>query len=1423
MNPYRLFVLAIVLVCCLHLDIQAQIIQSKFTHLDVNDGLSQGSVYAICQDYTGLIWIGTRDGLNKYDARKFTVYRNLQGDSTSLSDNYVISMLEDSKHRLWVGTYYGLNVFDRDKDQFERIALKDFKGVVLHSQPIIYSIFEDGSGTLWISTGKGVFRIDEGKNDAELVFHSTLFPNDSIPSNLVQFVYRDSEELLWICTEAGLYVMQEDDDQGKLTFRHAFFGGGDGQALNDQNTTIVEEVSEGILWIGTKKGGINSYDKSTGKFSYITHDPKNPNGLLNNEIRSIFKDVRGGYWIGTFGGLNYYSKEGLWQRFVSDQKNPYSLSHNSVRPVFQDRKGAVWVGTFFGGVSVLDSDIPRFDNYTHSPYVPSLSHHVISRILLASEDGNELWIGTEGGGLNYLDRKKNTFKYYAYEENNPASLSHDNVKSLYLDKSDNLWIGTYLGGINLLRKGTESFIRIAHEPGRSSSLSHNSVYAIAEDEEGNFWFGTYGGGLNFMARDSENHFERYSPSSSGKYFISSEWIRSLDFDSKGNLWVGSEEGLNVLWKGAEEFQTFRFSLENPKSISGNVIISVFEDSKGRIWIGTYKNGLNLYHPEDGSFSGYGVEDGLPGNNIFGIAEDGKGDLWLSTNYGISRFSPDSGTTRNFNIEDGISGNEFVMGSYCMLNTGEIAFGGFQGLTVFHPDSLRSNTYVPPVILTDFKLFNKSVPPGDGRILSNHIAETEELVLRHNQNVFSVEFSALNYLLPSKNRYAYKLTGFEEDWNYVDNPVASYTNLNAGSYTLMVKGSNNDGLWNEVPRLLSIKVLPPLWKTWWAFLIYGLLMVSGVLLLVRFTKIRSKLEQNLYIEQLEKERQKEMNEIKLNFFTNISHEFRTPLTLILTPLDRILADMDLNRESKTMLESIRQSGFRLLRLVNQLLDFRKQETGNMEIRATREDLVGFLKEVFLTFRYYANEKKINLTFESEEEAIQVYFDRDMIEKVIVNLLSNSIKYTEQGGKVCLKVGKSKPNTGFPEGSAFFTVEDNGRGIPSQDLETVFDCFYQVSDKFSRSRGRENSSGIGLALAKGLVKEHKGTIEVESNNQEDKEKRYTRFTVTIPLGNRHLKSDQIDVEEYDVLRDIRTLDGELLGHLHYDILNLSAVSETGQDTKTRQENKPLLVIVEDNEEVRALVGESLSDIYQVVVAADGLEGWERIQRYIPDLIISDVMMPHSDGLELLSKVKKDIRTNHIPVILLTARSSADYLVLGLSQGSDDYITKPFSLNVLKLKIENLLSGRENLRKKFIREYLLHPKEEQPSMECPEKEFLKKGISIVEANLGEEKLSVSLLVTELGVSRPVLYRKIKQLTGLNVIELINHIRLRKAAQFLVSGQWTISEVAYKTGFNDPKYFGKTFKAQFGKSPSEYIAENGNQDLLGPSKEKLTIDDIG
>ncbi|WP_057936308.1 two-component regulator propeller domain-containing protein [Algoriphagus resistens] len=1425
MNPIRLFVLAFLLICSLTFDIRAQIIQSKFTHINVNDGLSQGSVHAICQDYTGMIWIGTRDGLNKYDARKFTIYRNKQGDSTSLSENYIISMLEDRKRRLWVGTYSGLNLFDRVKDQFIRIPLRDVKGVFLHSQPIIYSIFEDQNGSLMVATSKGLFSIEEGMTDAKLIFHSRLFPAIAIPSNQVQFVYRDSEGLLWICTDAGLYAMQDSGDD-KLIFRQAFVEGETGLALNDRNTTVVEEVSKGVLWIGTKKGGINVYDKSTGRFSYITHNPKNPDGLLNNEIRSIRKDIRGGYWIGTFGGLNYCSKEGIWQRFVSDQKDPYSLSHNSVRPVFQDRKGAVWVGTFFGGVSILDRDIPKFENYVHSPYVPSLSHNVISSILQASEDGNELWIGAEGGGLNYLNRKSKTFKHYAYEENDPSSLSHDNVKSLHLDKSGNLWIGTYLGGINLLRKNTESFIRISHEPGRVSSLSHNSVYAIAEDEEGNFWFGTYGGGLNFMKADSENLFERYSPSNSGKYFISSEWIRSLDFDSRGNLWVGTEEGLNVLWKGAGEFQTFKFSLENPKSISGNVIISVFEDSKGRIWIGTYKNGLNLFHPEDNSFSGYGVEDGLPGNNIFGIAEDENGDLWLSTNNGISRFNPDSGITRNFDIEDGISGNEFVMGSYCTLSTGEIAFGSFQGLTVFHPDSLRSNTYVPPVILTDFKLFNKSVRPREGTILPNHIAETEELVLRHNQNVFSVEFSALNYLLPDKNRYAYKLTGFEDDWNYVDNPVATYTNLNPGSYTLMVKGSNNDGLWNEVPRLLSINVLPPPWKTWWAFLIYGLLIAAGVMLLMRFTRIRSTLEQSLYIEQLEKEQQREMNEIKLNFFTNISHEFRTPLTLILTPLDRILAETDLSSESKTVLESVRLNGLRLLRLVNELLDFRKQETGNMEISVSRDDLVEFLGEVLLTFRYYADEKKINLTFEPEEESIQTYFDRDMIEKVIVNLLSNAMKYTEQGGEVSLKVGKIKPDAIFPDGAVYFVVQDNGHGIPEQDLEAVFDCFYQVSDKFSRSRGKENSSGIGLALARELVSAHSGTIEVESNNEADIKKRYTRFTVTIPLGNRHFKLGQINMQEEgaEVLRDtpadLQTLRLELLSPSQKGVRTSSTGPE--QTSGTAQENKPILAIVEDNREVRALLEDSLSDSYRVVTAADGSEGWEKIQKYIPDIVISDVMMPHFDGLELLSKIKQDIRTSHIPVILLTARSSVDYLVLGLRQGSDDYITKPFRLDVLKLKIENILVGRENLRKKFIREYLLLPQEEQPSLESPEKEFLKKVISIVETNLGEEKLNVGLLVTELGVSRPVLYRKIKQLTDLNVIELINHIRLRKAAQLLVLGQWTISEVAYKVGFSDPKYFGKTFKVQFGKSPSEYIAEHVNQTIPSQSPEKLVINKL-
>ncbi len=1364
----------------------------KFTQIGLREGLSQSSVFALCQDYLGFMWIGTRDGLNRYDSRKFFTYRNILSDSTSLTDNYILSLFEDSKKRLWIGTRTGINRYDRLRDRFIRVPLPDNSSGNSSPEPMIWSIVEDHAGRIWFTTNQGLYCFNEQSKTEPLtlVFEAGMYRDLPVGCNNVMSFYEDNKRNIWISTVNGVLVFEPWRSGSALRLRR-HFRQREGE-LNSEEVRVVQEVKDGIFWFGTREGGINVYNTFTGRFSYLVHQPPSKGkSLAGNDVRSIIRDRFGGYWIGTINGLNYYSEAEGFLTYSANDYDQFSLTSNSIRPIFQDARGSVWIGTYYSGVCVYDRHIPVFRNYAYSPYVSSLSYNVVSGIL---EDGKgNLWVGTEGGGLNYMNRFGHVFQQFKHDPANPGSLSHNHVKSLHLDQRDDLWIGTYHGGLNLLRKGSHSFQHFRHDPSVSHSLSHNNVYSIKEDRQGNMWFGTYGGGLNLKKPGREMHFESYRAGKTGRYHISSDLVRTVFIDSRGNIWVGTEDGLNLKRPGTDHFEVFRYSADNPNSISGNVVISIFEDSRNRVWLGTYKDGLNQYHPDTGSFSRFSERDGLPGNNVFGILEDQQ-KLWLSTNNGICSFDPESGSVRSYNIKDGIGGNEFSIGAYCKAGDGQLIFGGTHGLTSFYPRNFSASNYVPPIVFTDFRLFNEPVVPGKKHVLEKPIFVTDTIVLTHKQNIFTIEFSAINFVLPEKNKYAYRLAGLENQWNYVNMPSATYTNLHAGTYTLLAKGSSNDGIWNEVPATLTIRILPPPWKTWWAYTIYLALIAASVYMIIRFTKIRSGLEHELQLEHLENERQREINEIKLNFFTSISHEFRTPLTLILAPVQHLLTHMNLDESARTMMATVKNNSLRLLNLVNQLLDFRKQESGNFQLAVTAGDLVTFIDRIAAEFTTYAKEQQIRFQYHKPAGIIEVWFDTDQLEKVIYNLLSNAFKFVPVAGSVKLIVEKMKPSVNYPRGSVVIRVWDNGKGIPGDKLSSIFEFFYQLQAGHEKKRGNLGS-GIGLALAKNLTEMHGGKIDVESYDG-DERPTYTCFTVELPLGSVHLKPEDMARSEKE----------EAQNRMEEPVAD--DPDEAGYPVNTPLNsgntfNRPLILVVEDHEEIRKFITQSLPGDYTILEASDGQEGWEMVRLHLPDLVVTDIMMPVADGISLLKNIKQTLDTNHIPVLLLTARTAMESVIEGLQSGSDDYLTKPFHPEVLSLKIRNILAARERFRKKFIRDYVLTPQQDSGESDA-DQQFLHKVIRLIEDNLAEVHFNVNVLARELSMSRPVLYRKLKQLTDLSVIELINILRLKKAAQLLAQGHTQVSQVAYQIGFSDPKYFSKSFKNYFGKSPSEYLSLN-------------------
>lgn len=1363
----------------------------KFTHIGLREGLSQSSVFALYQDYLGFMWIGTRDGLNRYDARTFTTYRNIPSDSTSLSNNYILSILEDSRQRLWVGTNSGINLYDRTQDHFVRYSLVHNQSGNRTSEPTVSAIVEDRAGRVWFATSQGLYCVDGEADDGQLrlVFDANMYNAQGVPlsTNNVQSFHEDDEGNIWLSTEGGALVFEPYQPDRPLRLAH-YFQHRTGE-LNSAYVRVVMQVGDGVFWLGTKDGGINVYNAQTQTFDYLTHQPDAAGrSLANNDVRSIIKDRYGGFWISTINGLNYYTEDDGFHTHVANSFDQFSLSDNSTRPIFQDSRGSVWVGTFYGGVCVYDRHIPIFRNYAHSPFVSSLSYNVVSSIL--EDDDQNLWVGTEGGGLNYLERDKQVFRHYRHDPGRAGTISHNNVKSLYLDSRGDLWVGTYSGGLNVMRKGTNMFQYFQHDPTVSHSLSHNNVYAITEDTEGNLWFGTYGGGLNLKKAGGGMHFESYRAIKTGRYHISSDLVRTVFFDSRNNLWVGTESGLNLRRDGSDHFEVFRYVKDDSSSISGDIVISIFEDSQNRIWFGTYKDGLNQYHYESDSFSRIDGNEGLSESSVFGILESG-GQLWLSTNNGINSFDPATRVVKSYNTKDGIAGNEFSMGAYYEASNGELVFGGSHGLTVFDPGDFMTSNYVPPVVITDFRLFNRSVEPSLNGILEKPIFMTDTIVLKHEQRIFTVEFAAINYILAEKNKYAYRLDGLEDEWNYVDVPAATYTNLHAGTYTFMARGSSNDGIWNDVPTTLTIRILPPPWKTWWAYLIYTTLIGTGIYIIVRFTRIRSRLEHQLQLEHLENERQREINEIKLNFFASISHEFRTPLTLILAPVQHLLSNMKLEDSTRSMMATVKNNSLRLLNLVNQLLDFRKQETGNFQLHVADRDFVGFMDKIAAEFELFAEQQGVLFQYERPVSPIQAWFDADQMEKVVYNLLSNAFKFVPLGGLVKLSVDEVVPSDQYPEGAVAIRVWDDGKGIPNEKLGSIFEFFYQLNAGSDENR-QNFGSGIGLALTKNLAEMHGGQISVQSYDGNE-QPTYTCFKVELPLGNAHFDPDWL-------------MDNQVYrSHgLWTDGLAMDKPDTRGELVEQAGDGcdmQPLVLVVEDNVEIRRIIVETLKADYSFLEASDGQEGWELVKARLPDLVITDIRMPVADGISLLKNIKKRMETNHIPVLLVTARTSMENVIAGLEHGGDDYITKPFHLDVLALKVRNILAARERFRKKFIRDYVLTPQQEAQA-ESVDQQFLREVIDLIESNIAEPQFNVNSLAADLNISRPVLYRKLKQMTDLSVIELINVVRLRKAAQLLENKGSAVSQVAYQVGFSDPKYFSKSFKSYFGKSPSEYAS---------------------
>lgn len=1291
-----------------------------FNHLTVEDGLSHNAVLSIVQDSQGFLWYGTNYGLNRYDGTRFKIYRHQAEDSTSLPDNQIMSLYRDKKNTLWIGTTAGLARYDPEHDRFERIPLDPGRSININC------IYEDSKGRRWIGANNGLY-LQDGKR-------LEFFTPGKIAAYVVRCVYEDRKGNIWIGTSNGLTKMSGNHFE---TFRHEE---GQPSSLAMNFITAITEDRYGRLWIATQTGGINIYDPATSRFSLLVQPT-----IINNIVRRILRDKTGNMWVGTQEGLSIIDPANMAGRhYQQTVGNNNSLSQNSIHSIYEDNNGGIWIGTYFGGVNMVHPYGTSFIAWQHHPPLNGISNNVISTI---HEDAqHNYWIGTEGGGLNYYNRATGHFTSYKHDAGNPSSIGSNLVKVVYEDKDHNIWAGTHGGGLNLLRQG--KFRRFFHDTKDPVTFSRE-VTAILEDSQGRFWVGT-NNQLHLLHRKGQELEKQADSALTG--IATRQSIRYIFEDSRHRILVGSTSNLYVL-----EGNTMRI-------LRQGYVNSIQEDSRHNIWVSMYFGGLIKYNTDLEQLAHYTEKDGLPNDNVLGLLEDNQHYLWISTHNGLVRFDPARNTFQTYTVSDGIAGNVFNYNSFLRNSQGEFLFGGYNGITSFFPERIITNTHPSPVRFTGLRLFNKPVGIGqDDGLLRQDISYTKTLRFHHDQEVFTLEFALLNYVKSNKNRYAYRLEDADRDWIETGNPAVTYTNLSSGHYTFWVKGANNDGVWSK-PARMDITILPPFWQTWWAYSIYVLCFILLFFFVTRFFFLWALLR-----------KEEELHQVKLNFFTHVSHEIRTHLTLLLVPVERMMDMLKKDDPLQATLSQLRNNADRLLKLVNELMDFRKAETNHLRLQVQEQDLIPFLDHIYTSFREISLDRNISMVFQHDMEHVRVYFDREQLEKVFFNLLSNAFKFTPDGGRIQLHVSQSRQNI-------VITITDNGRGIAPEYLDKLFTNFFQVQD-----HGLQNTGyGIGLALSKNIVEQHKGTLTVESVPATAGKEGRTCFTVSLLTGAKQFEGTRHNVTGQTAIPSVP--------------VKIPLASEDA-DIITSGAPQPFTIhIVEDNPELRALISQTFRDQYQVLESENGVDGLATATAQIPDLVISDVMMPEMDGLQLCKALKTDERTSHIPVVLLTAKSSQTDHVSGLETGADLYLTKPFSTKVLALNVRNLITSREKMRERYSRQLQAEAEVPDALPNSVDNTFLEKVIALVDEYMDDPEFGVDILARKLAMSQPVLYKKLKAVTNMSVNDFVKSLRLKKAAALIRTRQHTVYQVAYMVGYADRKYFSREFKKQFGKTPSEF-----------------------
>lgn len=1384
------FIHFLFLIISLQIDLNSQSI--VFNRLTTNNGLSNNYVSSIIQDQFGFLWFATDDGLNRFDGYEFKVYRNNPADKNSISDNSIWTLSLDDSGKIWIGTKTGyINCYDPKLDKF---TSWEIKSKLTNDNPIT-TIYIDKKSNLWIGTYRsGLYKLDPktGKT-INWIFNS----NDpaSISNNYVSTIAEDNFGNLWIGTYNGLnkFNPQKTADG----FIRYFYDKNNPNTLTDNLIwSITPAQSEkNKLWIGTSNG-LTELNTETLSFSRITIP--NPDNLkLGTSIGVVVEEIINGekiLWINSYAGLIRYNvNQNKFDRFLSDKKNSNSLLSNQIIDIFKDRSGVLWIATdnglnYFSQKNIKFNSTLTTDNYIDDGVLSKANVKAITK----TSDGN-LWIGTEEG------------IYYSRNINGKISfskstfLASENIWTLAADSKDDLWIGTYGSGLFHLNYKTNLLTKKNILDDLTKSLSKNFVKTLLVDNKNNIWIGYWGAGL-VRLNTKTGEIKNWLHNANDPHSLSHDDVWIIYQDSKNRLWIGTNGGGLNLFEDSNGEKFYRLSADknNPDGLSSNSIYSIIE-SKNKIpknntttlWVGT-NNGLNKLvisnsndkslSPENIKVKTYTIKDGLADNSVKSIVEDENGNLWLGTSSGITFYDLKNNLFINYSAADGVIGNDFNFSAAISYKNNLIFLGSTAGLNYFNPNTIKQSTYKPTIAITDFQIFNKSIKVGESSELRKNIFETDKIMLAHTQNVFSFQFAAFDYNSPGSIKYAYKMEGFDKDWIESESRrFITYTNLNPGEYIFRVKSTNSDGVWCNNEKAIRVIITPPWWQTEWAIVLYFIVFVLGVWGIIKFQANRTKLQHELKMREFESYHLREIEKMKSRFFANLSHEFRTPLMLIKGPLEALL-NGKIKENISEYYKMLLNNTEKLQQLIDQLLELSQLETESIPLKTEALDLLSVVKSCFDNFQPLAKQKNISFSFGSETESAIAMVDRDKLEKIINNLLSNAFKFTPNGGNISVNLS-TQINSDFT--LAKVSVKDSGIGIPKEHQEKIFNRFYQIDDSSRRSFG---GSGIGLALVKELVTLHKWNIKVNSEEGAGAE-----FIIEIPLTEENIKTEHYQLHQNEKENFIEKHSGH------------KTISEN--EGAHEPKDKSLILFVEDSEDVRKYVYDLLKTDYDVLLEESAEAGIEVTKNNLPDLIISDVMMPGMDGFEFCKKIKSDWKTSHIPVILLTAKVTHQSKLEGLELGADDYITKPFDYNELFIRIKNLLTQRKQLKEKFSKEILF--KAESITENKSDQEFITKLISVIEKYLHDENFDSEVLAKEVFLSRSRLTRKLHLIYGRGPGEFIRNYKLNRAAKMIIENKLSITQIAYEVGFGSPAQFTRAFQKHFNCLPSEFKGLNRSTDF--------------